>query len=56
VEALVFAGADPTTPAGNFIKPGDPTAEIEDPTPLGFARHQGHQEVVDYLAGLTPSA
>ena len=56
VKALVAAGADPGVPAGNFVKPGDPTASIEDPTALGFARYRGHREVADFLARLTPTA
>jgi Ankyrin repeats (3 copies) len=55
VKALVQAGADPTVTAGNFVKPGDPAASIDNPTPLGFARYRGHHQVADYLAGLTPA-
>jgi len=56
VKALIGAGADPTARAGNFTKPGDPTASVPDPTPSGFARYRGHRRIADYLADLTSTA
>jgi hypothetical protein len=34
---------------------GDPLASVEDPTPLGWARHADRHQVADYLAGLDPA-
>jgi hypothetical protein len=51
---LVGLGADPTARVVDF-KPGDPLAAVEDPTPLGWARHTDRHEVADYLAGLDPA-
>jgi ankyrin repeat protein len=54
VKLLVELGADPTARVVDF-KPGDPLASVEDPTPLGWARHADRHQVADYLAGLDPA-
>jgi ankyrin repeat protein len=54
VKLLEGLGADPTARVVDF-KPGDPLASVEDPTPLGWARHADRHEVADYLAGLDPA-